>query len=70
MKITFSSLKCGLLAIYMITLSKSDPFRSPGSIAAAMISLVLAILCLLIPFDYSREIDRGETDDEGSEPSK
>lgn len=63
MKITLSSLKCGLLAIYMITLSKSDPFRSPGSIVAATISLVLAFLCLLIPFDYSREVEKGEIGD-------
>lgn len=55
MKIRFSSLKCGLLAIYFIEFSKASPFKSLPSSGLALLSIALAVLCFLIPFDFNKK---------------
>ena len=57
MKVTLSSTKCGLLAIYFILLGKGELMDKIGTPIALSISLVFATLCLLIPFDTDREED-------------
>lgn len=63
MRIEFGSTKCGLLAIYMILVASSAPFRSIGGAVAATISLALAILCLLVPFDKVKEEEEDQNED-------
>lgn len=60
MKIRYSSLKCGLLAIYLIEFSEASPFKSLPSSVLALLSIALAVLCFLIPFDCIKKDERWE----------
>lgn len=51
MTITFSSTKCGLLAIYFMLLAKGEVMDKIGAPIAIGISLIFAALCLLVPFN-------------------